>query len=1206
MLPCINGYGLTISNENAGDFQFGEMIQTSIKNDSLILATNPDNLSNWTLSYYPSSPPGRRYHSMTYNSVDKIDILFGGTGPMVGNDTWVYNASNSTWTECHPKASPCDRMSSAMAYSTLTNCVLLFGGKQDETYLNDTWSFDYASGEWTEHFPSQHPYPRSSYSMVYNQKNGVFVLFGGLYTSPNKPYEIYFGDTWTYNYSSNEWTDMSPSTSPEARSDHAMAYDNSTGSIVLFGGKNGKNSLNDTWIYDTTNNSWIKCDPTMAPAPRNDHCMVEYHDKGSIFLYGGKAGTQIFEDLWTYDLSNNIWMELLALNGPSARTDMALTYEVASKELLLFGGYNSTYSNDDNFMDDYWKYNPTKNTWNYLGEQNAPLPRDGFGIAYNSKDNIGVLFGGRHIISQYELYYGDTWVYNASAIRWAHKRMLTSPLNRFAPAMTYDSKNDVIVLFGGITGGKEQNDTWIFNMTQSIWELIPRQNPVPPAGIYSMVYDSSTSYIVAFGGNGLIGKRNETWTYTVSNNTWTNRTAIMSPPSRSSSSMVYDSYAHEVVLFGGDGLAGPLSDTWVYDMSSWKWSLRHPSTSPGPRYGHAMAFDSNKKSTILFGGMGANKFADTWGYDAINNTWAEIKTTKSPAPRQYHGIFYDSLNNMTVLFGGITDLDMGDTWLFGMKDGYSNGTYISQPKDTGGSAYYGEFIWNANIVQDTSIEFQIRTGMTRPELEQAIFIGPDGTAATYYIINGTKIASVHNGTRWIQYRANLASNSMIRTPFLYSVSIKYNIVQRLSVDSPSGSEKWSGSEYINWSVVDPDNDSLSFDIFLENGYASILLASNLSTVTRQWLWDTDNFPNGTYKIRIYAYDNNSEIPLVVSAVSSDIIVQHPAPQPPLYPPQVHLIAPPNNSYINSTIVDLCWIGNDPDNRDLVYTIYFSDQKEDIGRIPRNITTESHNKVANLANNTTYFWSVKAWNGKLNSSDSLTEIWSFSILLPPANIPPRINSTPPLEVQVGMKLVYKITAIDEDGDILNYSLIQGPHNLLLNSTSGEMVWIPETTDIGNHTIKVKVSDGRGGFNEQEFTLRVRDSIINPFNEKPQCFIIFPVNGSKLKGQIQIRGKAINGTLPLSSVQVRIDDGNWQTATGLDNWTLSLETNKLTIGKHIIEARASDGSFFSDTTFVEFSTYRANANVIIETTPWYLLIIIIIIVAVGLGIFIIKRR
>ncbi|WP_425273152.1 hypothetical protein [Paraburkholderia steynii] len=54
-----------------------------------------------------------------------------------------------------------------------------------------------------------------------------------------------------------------------------------------------------------------------------------------------------------------------------------------------------------------------------------------------------------------------------------------------------------------------------------------------------------------------------------------------------------------------------MGDTWSWDGRFW---TQRQNIGPQTRSGHAMAFDSNRKKMVLFGGIGPTKesLSDTW------------------------------------------------------------------------------------------------------------------------------------------------------------------------------------------------------------------------------------------------------------------------------------------------------------------------------------------------------------------------------------------------------------------------------------------------------------------------------------------------------------------------------------------------------------------------------------------------------------------
>jgi hypothetical protein len=466
-------------------------------------------------------------------------------------------------------------------------------------------------------------------------------------------------------------------------------------------------------------------------------------------------------------------------------------------------------------------------------------------------------------------------------------------------------------------------------------------------------------------------------------------------------------------------------------------------------------------------------------------------------------------------------------------------------------------------------------------------------------MSGQQISSLNNGTRWFQYRAYLSTEDIFSTPSLKSVTVQYNLLHNLFFSSPSGGENWTSIHNITWSSHDPDNDSLKFDIYLDNGSAFSLLAGNLSNDTRDWQWNTNSTPNGTYRIKIVSRDDNPSIPLVVNATSGNFAIFHP---PPRYLPNVRLVSPSDNSVVNSTTVHLAWhdIGID----DVIYSYCYSDNPQLQGAISCAPTMNNSTDIFNLTDNTTYSWTVDATDGKITSPIISREIWSFNVRLPPANIPVRFTSTPPATAWVGQDYSYNLTSIDEDDDIPLFSIVSAPSAMTLDSSTGKLRWTPTTSDIGNNTITIQVSDGRGSTDYQTFTITVKEVPVPPVFP-PKCAITYPANGTTVKGTIKVLGTASNGSLALSIVKIRIDNGTWSAAVGLDNWNFTLNTAKLSKGHHRIEAKAFAVNLSSDTAIVDFTVDNPAPAISYGGNPWCLPAVMVAVLA-GIAVLILLRK
>ncbi|MBS3804677.1 MAG: tandem-95 repeat protein [Oleiphilaceae bacterium] len=65
------------------------------------------------------------------------------------------------------------------------------------------------------------------------------------------------------------------------------------------------------------------------------------------------------------------------------------------------------------------------------------------------------------------------------------------------------------------------------------------------------------------------------------------------------------------------------------------------------------------------------------------------------------------------------------------------------------------------------------------------------------------------------------------------------------------------------------------------------------------------------------------------------------------------------------------------------------------------------------------------------------------------------------------------ADDNTDETLVYSLVAGPSNLQLDAQTGEIAWLPVSTQVGNNPVSIRVTDSRGLFDEVSFNLNVID-------------------------------------------------------------------------------------------------------------------------------------
>jgi len=267
----------------------------------------------------------------------------------------------------------------------------------------------YADDDWTQQSPSSIPSARYWHAMAFIENNKA-ILFGGL-TVFEDWNDSKNGETWVFDFSTNQWTQKLPSSSPSARNQHAMAYlgddkvllfggwspNNETSTlkpgirdhhgmayigddkVLLFAGysHNSTDIYGDTWIYDLSENTWTLKNPSTAPSARYSHSMA-YIGNDQVLSFGGWDEATYFNDTWVYDLSDNNWTQDFNDTKPSGRRQHKIseTSMDGSSYLVLFGGYDGSALNDE--------------TWTFGGGDYS-LPVELSSFTANARDNKIIL-----------------------------------------------------------------------------------------------------------------------------------------------------------------------------------------------------------------------------------------------------------------------------------------------------------------------------------------------------------------------------------------------------------------------------------------------------------------------------------------------------------------------------------------------------------------------------------------------------------------------------------------------------------------------------------------------------------------------------------------------------------------------------------------------------------------------------------------------
>ena len=311
---------------------------------------------------------------------------------------------------------------------------------------------------------------------------------------------------------------------------------------------------------------------------------------------------------------------------------------------------------------------PHAGSWSPLQTLSSPPARLRHAFTYDSKQNVAVLFGGTVISNGSFAVLGDTWLWNSATKNWQGPlALISAPSPRYGSAMIYDSNRGVVVLFGGAGANNiALSDTWEFNGTT--WKEVTPVNSPAARLFHALAYNSAQQQVVLFGGLSGSNLVQDTWTWNGSE--W-NQLTNGGPSSRELHSLSYDSLQDKVLLFGGFQGSSYLNDLWQLNGPTW---VKNVTSGPEPRIESTFTYVPNLTKSIIFGGLTESglPLGDTWLW---NSTSWEQSQIVGPSPRLGAASTYDSQLSGVLLFGGADNSGnlFGDTWIFSNLDSDNDG-----------------------------------------------------------------------------------------------------------------------------------------------------------------------------------------------------------------------------------------------------------------------------------------------------------------------------------------------------------------------------------------------------------------------------------------------------------------------------------------------------------------------------------------------------
>ncbi|HEV2317754.1 MAG TPA: kelch repeat-containing protein [Thermoplasmata archaeon] len=299
--------------------------------------------AGWCLLSTPASPADRDMTSMAYDPAIGAVVLFGGYSQFVYpfGDTWTY--ANGNWTDISNVVlnSPSARWGHSLVWDASDHYLVLFGGRNLTQFFNDTWVFN--GSTWSQIPTASAPSPRDNFGMTYDARSGTVILYGGWrgnLPAGSRSAGPVFNDTWSYH--AGIWTNITRSVTPPSVTDAALAYDNATGAVLLYGGNAASGCPTPGALWGYINGTWSNFSGSQGSPPPGTVAgsMVYYPGFSGELFFGGAGGAACASSNATYRWAGGVWINETPVltTAPTPRYEAAIAYDPAECRVVLFGG----------------------------------------------------------------------------------------------------------------------------------------------------------------------------------------------------------------------------------------------------------------------------------------------------------------------------------------------------------------------------------------------------------------------------------------------------------------------------------------------------------------------------------------------------------------------------------------------------------------------------------------------------------------------------------------------------------------------------------------------------------------------------------------------------------------------------------------------------------------------------------------------------
>jgi N-acetylneuraminic acid mutarotase len=193
--------------------------------------------------------------------------------------------------------------------------------------------------------------------------------------------------------------------------------------------------------------NWVE-ESDFDGVPRSDAVGFSIGSKG--YVGTGYDGETRLNDFWEYDPLKNSWTQ--KADFPGVARNSAIGFSINTM------GYVGTGYDGKNKLKDFWEYDPSTNKWSQKSDFGGTSRYAAVAMSIDNFGYVGTGFDGTYL--------KDFWQYNPETNLWSQKTSIGGSKRRDAACFVIDGKGYITT---GIDNGNYEADLWEYNPVDDTW-----------------------------------------------------------------------------------------------------------------------------------------------------------------------------------------------------------------------------------------------------------------------------------------------------------------------------------------------------------------------------------------------------------------------------------------------------------------------------------------------------------------------------------------------------------------------------------------------------------------------------------------------------------------------------------------------------------------------------------------------------------------